>query len=366
MCYNIVGDYVNRIDRLYNFLDVNDLNGVLIHNLANVFYFSGFTGSSASLLMTKEENYLLTDFRYIDQAKEESLDFEVIETNKEETIDVIVNRLRRKHKIFKLGLEGDYLSRNQWLNYERNLTSRLIDVDLNPLRMVKDDSEISLIKKAIDIAEKAFLITIKEIKAGVSEKSIARLLEYTMLQLGAEKIAFDTIVASGERGSLPHGRASDKIIKNNELVTIDFGCVYKGYCSDMTRTIAIGEVDEKLKEIYDIVLEANKLGINKLKANIEAREVDKKVRDYISKHGYKDNFGHGLGHSLGIEVHENPRLNQISEDILQAGNIVTIEPGIYVSGLGGVRIEDVVLIKNDGIEVLTSLKKELFVIQEEK
>ena len=348
--------------KLNSFLEANDLDGVLIHKPANVFYFSNFTGTNGLLLMTKKVNYLLTDFRYIDQATLQAKNFEIIKTDNLETVDVIVNKLRRKHKLYRLGLEGDYISRNQWLTYEKQLTSRLIDVNLDHLRAVKEDEEIILIKKAIKIAEQAFMETLKEIKVGISEKSVARTLEYKMLELGAEAIAFDTIVASGVRGALPHGVASDKLIADNELITIDFGCVYKGYCSDITRTIAIGKVDKQLLEIYDIVLAANLLGIKSVAANIEASSVDKIVRDFISDNGYKDNFGHGLGHSFGVEVHEDPRLNQTTNAILESGNLVTVEPGIYVSGLGGVRIEDDILIKDNKVEVLTSLSKKLIVL----
>lgn len=354
-----------RTNKLVSFLEENNLDGILIHNPANIFYYSNFKGTSGSLLMTKTLNYLITDFRYVDQAKASAIDFEIVETDTIETIDIAINKLRKKHKLYKLGLEGDVISRNTWLDYEKKLTSRLVNVNIDHLREIKDQKEINLIKKAIEIAETAFLDTLNKIKIGMTEKTVARILEFKMLELGAEAIAFNTIVASGSRGALPHGVASDKLIAKNELITIDFGCVYKGYCSDITRTFAIGKIDEKLLEIYDIVLQANKLGIKTLAANQKACYVDQVVRDFISDNGYGDNFGHGLGHSFGIEVHENPRLNQISNKTLQSGHLLTVEPGIYVSGLGGVRIEDDVLILDDGIEVLTSLNKELIILEEE-
>lgn len=356
---------MEKSEKLREYLEKVELDGVFIHNPANIFYYSNFKGTNGYLLMTKEQNYLLTDFRYIDQANQQALDFEVIEINEESSIESIVNRLRRKHKLYKLGLEGDFISRNMWLGYERVLTSRLIDVNIDHIRQVKSDYEVEVIKDSIKIAEKAFLETLDNIKVGMSEKEVARALEFTMLDLGAEAIAFDTIVASGVRGALPHGIASDKKIENGELVTIDFGCIYKGYCSDITRTFAIGKVDEKLLDIYEIVLQANKLGIESLKANVTGGSIDKIVRDFISDKGYGENFGHGLGHSFGIEIHEDPRLRTNSEEILTSGNIVTVEPGIYVSGLGGVRIEDDVLIKDNKVEVLTSLNKELIVLEEE-
>lgn len=356
---------MNKIENLKTFIEKEEIDGVLIHNPANVFYYSNFKGTNGTLLMTKENNYLITDFRYLSQAASQAKNFEIVETTTDETIDKVVNRLRRKHKLYKLGLEGDFITRNQWLDYERKLTSRLINVNIDHIRQEKNQDEIDLIKASIAIAEAAFNETLKEVKVGISEKSIARMLEFNMLKLGAQAKSFDTIVASGERGALPHGVASDKLIKANELITIDFGCIYKGYCSDITRTFGIGEIDDEMLKIYQIVLEANKLGIKSLKAGIKAKDVDLIVRDFISEKGYGEHFGHGLGHSFGVEIHEDPRLNQISNEILKPNHIVTIEPGIYVEGLGGVRIEDDIWIKENEVEVLTSLNKELIILEEE-
>lgn len=356
---------MNKIEKLKTFIEKEEIDGVLIHNPANVFYYSNFKGTNGTLLMTKENNYLITDFRYLSQAASQAKSFEIVETTTQETIDKVINRLRKKHKLYKLGLEGDFITRNQWLDYERKLTSRLINVNIDHIRQEKHQDEIDLIKASIAIAEAAFNETLKEVKVGISEKSIARMLEFNMLKLGAQAKSFDTIVASGERGALPHGVASDKLIKANELITIDFGCIYKGYCSDITRTFGIGEIDDEMLKIYQIVLEANKLGIKSLKAGIKAKDVDLIVRDFISEKGYGEHFGHGLGHSFGVEIHEDPRLNQISNEILKPNHIVTIEPGIYVEGLGGVRIEDDIWIKENEVEVLTSLNKELIILEEE-
>lgn len=356
---------MQRQDKLREFLVSEQLDGVLIFNASNVFYYSNFKGTNGALLITKENSYLITDFRYVSQAKNQAVGFEIIETNDSDTLDVVVNQLRKTHKLYKLGLEGDYISRNQWLDYERKLTSRLIDVNIDFIRKVKLPDEIEKIKKAIEIAETAFNETLNQLRVGQSEKEVARFLEFKMLELGAQAISFNTIVASGHRGALPHGVASDKLIAKDELITFDFGCVYEGYCSDITRTVGIGKIDQKLLDIYQIVLDANLLGLKHIAANMPAKAVDTIVRDYISSCGYGDNFGHGLGHSLGIDVHENPRLNQISEETLKAGYVMTVEPGIYVEGLGGVRIEDDVLLHNDKIEILTTLSKELIILQEE-
>lgn len=356
---------MDKYAKLNESLKDNNIDGILISNSANIFYFSGFTGTSAKLLICEEARYLITDFRYAAQAKNNDLNFEVLIEDKEHTLYNIVNQLRRKHKLNVLALEGDYISRNQWLAYEKHLTSRLVDFNVDFIREIKAADEIKTIKKAIEIAELAFEEILPLIKVGVSEKSLALKLEYKMLELGAEAIAFNTIVASGKRGALPHGVASDKLIENNELITFDYGCVYNGYCSDITRTVAIGKPDNRLIEIYDIVLAANKLGIESLKANILGSEVDKIVRDFIDSTKYKGLFGHGLGHSIGIDIHENPRLRNDVDQMLKVNNVVTIEPGIYVDGLGGVRIEDDVLILADKVEVLTSLNKELIYLEGE-
>lgn len=353
---------MNKHEKLLLALSELEIDAILISNYSNIFYYSNFRGTNAKLLITEDSKYLITDFRYIEQAKLMSPDFEVVVTDNDVSLFDIVNQLRRKHKFKSLGLEGDYVSRNEWLAYERNLTPRLVDLNVDYIREVKNSEEVLLIKEAIQIAEQAFLNTLDFIKVGMSELTVARYLENQMLDLGAESTSFDMIVASGERSSLPHGVASDKIINNDELITFDFGCYYKGYCSDITRTIAIGKPDQKLIDVYNTVLEANLLGIESLKNNDRAYEVDKIVRDFINDAGYEGKFGHGLGHSIGIDIHENPRLRNDVYHTLQQGNVVTIEPGIYLEGLGGVRIEDDVLILEDGIEVLTSLDKELIIL----
>lgn len=353
---------MNKHEKLLLALSELEIDAILISNYSNIFYYSNFRGTNAKLLITEDSKYLITDFRYIEQAKLMSPDFEVVVTDNDVSLFDIVNQLRRKHKFKSLGLEGDYVSRNEWLAYERNLTPRLVDLNVDYIREVKSSEEVLLIKEAIQIAEQAFLNTLDFIKVGMSELTVARYLENQMLDLGAESTSFDMIVASGERSSLPHGVASDKIINNDELITFDFGCYYKGYCSDITRTIAIGKPDQKLIDVYNTVLEANLLGIESLKNNDRAYEVDKIVRDFINDAGYEGKFGHGLGHSIGIDIHENPRLRNDVYHTLQQGNVVTIEPGIYLEGLGGVRIEDDVLILEDGIEVLTSLDKELIIL----
>lgn len=356
------GDYVKKHLDLQALLKNKDIDAILVSNPSNIFYYSNFTGTNAKLLMFEDFKYLITDFRYQEQAKALNTNFEVLITDENTDLCDLINKLKKKHKFYSLGLEGNFIVRNDWLNYERRLSARLIDVNIDEIRECKSSDEVLIIKEAIAIAEKAFMDTLDYIKVGMSERQVGLFLENKMKEYGASDTSFTTIVASGVRSALPHGVASDKIINDKELVTFDFGCKYKGYCSDITRTIAMGDVDSKLIEIYEIVKEANQLGLDTVRANMNGFDVDKVIRDFIASKGYGDNFGHGLGHSIGIDIHEDPRLRFDVDHKLRLGNIVTIEPGIYIENLGGVRIEDDVLLTEDGIEVLTSLSKELIII----
>lgn len=353
---------MNKHLKLQESLKANEIDAMLVSNFSNIFYYSKFKGTNATLLIFEEHRYLITDFRYEQQAKQLDTGYEVLCTTDEETLVDVINKLKKKHKFSSLGLEGDTITRNEWLQFEKTLTARLIDLNIDGVRAVKSADEVVLIKEAIHIAEKAFEDTMDYLKPGMSELEVCRYLENKMLDYGAEEPSFNTIVASGYRGALPHGVASDKIIEEHELITFDFGCKYKGYCSDITRTVALGTVDQQLIDIYNTVLEANLLGIETVRANMSGQEVDKVVRDFIDAQGYKGMFGHGLGHSFGVDIHEDPRLRSDVDHKLEVGNIVTIEPGIYVPGVGGVRIEDDILLTENGIEILTTLSKDLRIL----
>lgn len=362
MCYNNCGDYMIRQSKLMALLNENDIDAMLVTEESNVLYYSNFQSTNASLIITEEKSYLVTDFRYKEMAEQSANDFEVLIIGENESISDLVNKLRKKHKFTSIGLEGDYVTRNQWLAFEREINVRIKDINIDSVREVKDQAEVAIIKEAIEIAEKAFIKTLDFIEVGRSEKEVARYLENEMMKLGADSTSFTTIVASGVRSSLPHGVASDKLIENNELITLDFGCKYKNYCSDITRTVAIGEISDELLKVYDTVLKANQLGLDTIRAGMSGMEVDKVVRDFIYQAGYRGKFEHGLGHSIGIDIHENPRLRNDMDHMLQVGNVITVEPGIYLEGLGGVRIEDDVLLLEDGIEILTNLDKNLIYI----
>lgn len=352
-----------RINKLKEKLKEKNIEAFLVTKRENVRYLSQFTGTAGKLLITQNDSIFITDFRYLDQAADQT-DGCVIEEISSKFVEGFSELLKRK-KIKNLSFES------QDLNFKtyQNLKEKLELDSLNPqesiveeLRMIKDKSEIDKIKKAVEIADRGFQFLVDFIQPGKTEKEVALELEFFMKRQGGEANAFDFIVASGKRGALPHGVASDKKIEMGDLVTIDFGTVVQGYHSDITRTIAVGEPDDKLRDIYELVLTAQEKVIAEIKAGMSCFDADKIARDFIAEAGYKDNFGHGLGHGLGLEIHEGPRLSYTSEADLKTGMVVTDEPGIYISGLGGVRIEDDLLITEDGCEVLNSAPKELIIL----
>ncbi|MGL5514812.1 MAG: M24 family metallopeptidase, partial [Sporomusa sp.] len=260
----------------------------------------------------------------------------------------------------RIGFESDFVT---WQVYQQLASClpaiELVPVQLDCLRMIKDRQELALLTTAVEIADRAFDQALHMIKPGVTELEIAFELEYRMRKLGAEKPAFDTIVASGVRGSLPHGRASNKVIEAGELVTIDFGAVYQGYHSDMTRTVAVGKATDKQRDIYAVVLAAQLAGIGAVKAGKTGKEIDHIARQIITAAGYGEYFGHGLGHGVGLFIHEDPRLSPAGDIKLAKGMVTSVEPGIYLPDWGGVRIEDLVVVTTAGCTVLTASSKDL-------
>lgn len=351
-----------RLAKLRCFLEDQGLEAVVINKLENVTYFSGFSGTDGILLITKSRAKLVTDFRYIEQATQEASLFEIIEHHQS-----ILNKVSEEIKlepISKIGFEGDSFTYNEFSILAQQLnTFKLKAVGLDQLRVVKDDVEIEKIKKAVAISDAAFDYILTIIKPGISELVVATELETCMRRLGSSKPAFDTIVASGIRGSLPHGLATDKVIIEGELVTMDFGAVYNGYHSDITRTICVGKASDKQREIYSTVLEAQLIGVQTVKAGKSGKEIDATARQVIMDAGYGNFFGHGLGHGVGLAIHELPRLSPSSTcDKLEENMIVTVEPGIYLPDFGGVRIEDTVVVTNTGCNILTSSSKQLIEI----
>lgn len=347
-----------RILRLRELLQARKLDSALIYKPENRRYMSGFTGSSGYVFITMEKAYFITDFRYTAQAATQCEGYEILQHSNEKTLYQILENI----PVHCMGFEGDFVTYQEY----KELTEKLPEVHfesledaLSQLRMIKNDQEIACIEKAAEIADMAFTHICQYIKPGVSEWEIALELESFMKKQGASATSFDSIVASGKRSSLPHGVASDKLMEAGDLVTLDFGCIYQGYCSDMTRTVVLGKATEKQREIYEIVLDAQMKALEFIRPGVRGIEVDKVARDIISAKGYGAYFGHGLGHGVGLEIHESPRLSPLGKDVLQPGMIVTNEPGIYLPDFGGVRIEDLVLVTETGHRRLSKSTKEL-------
>lgn len=340
-----------------------NLDGFFVANPFNRRYLSGFTGTSGNLVITTHSAQLITDFRYVEQAAQQAPDFTVV--RHERDILECVGEQVKKGGVKRLAFEKDHVTYSLY----QKLASFTEGIELVPvqgiieeLRLMKTPEEIAIIKEAASIADQAFTHILEFIKPGVTERQVSNELEFTMRRLGATASSFDTIVASGLRSALPHGVATDKQIQSGELVTLDFGAYYQGYCSDITRTISVGKPDPKLEHIYSIVLKAQLNGVQKVGPEMSGKEADSLTREIISEAGFAEYFGHGTGHGIGLEIHEGPTLSPRGEYNLQPGMVVTVEPGIYLPGLGGVRIEDDVVITDQGCDILTSSPKEFIIL----
>lgn len=348
-----------RLKKLRELLVAARLDALYITNPKNRFYLSGFSGSDGALLVSGNNVFLLTDFRYVEQAQAESTGCEIIETKN--NYAAVLAPLLQANNITRLGCEGDHLVYRRFLD----LRDKLADIELTAtsglvekIRVTKDAYEIEQIGKAAQLADRAYALVLPAIKPGVSEREIALQLEYSMRRLGADGSAFPIIVASGPRSALPHGVASARRLQEGDLVTMDFGAVYHGYHSDITRTVVLGKPHPKQQEIYAIVLEAQLRALKAVAQGVRASDVDRAARELITGKGYGAQFGHGTGHGLGLQIHEDPRLSQNDHTVLQQGMTVTVEPGIYIPGWGGVRIEDTVVVSDTGSKILTGTPKE--------
>jgi Xaa-Pro aminopeptidase len=349
--------------KLERLMKEKQMDAILITNLLNVRYFTSFTGTTGTAIIIGKRKFFITDFRYVEQGKKqvEKMGFELICENV--STFKKIGELLKEYDVKKIGIENQSVTLDQFKTFEKNfhkLEYIYLDDAFTKEREIKSEEEIKIIKESIKIAEKALEATLPKIKVGIKEKDVAAELEYQMRKQGADKPSFDLIVASNERSALPHGVASDKLIEEGFL-TIDYGCFYKGYASDITRTFYVGKnPSEKHIEIYNIVKEANEKAIKAIKEGVSVHELDSIARDFIKEKGYGDYFGHGLGHGIGLQIHEYPGVSFKSEDkVLKAGMVITIEPGIYLPNFGGVRIEDDILVTKDSYEILTSLKKDL-------
>lgn len=359
----MAGIYVKRLQNIRNKMKIKNTDAVLITKRENYMYMSGFTGSSAVLFITEGRAVLLTDFRYVEQASKQAPEYEVIQYTGSYINEL--NNLLKKEAVKKLSFEDGHLTFAEYGEYlEKLKVSEFLPLGraVEELRRVKDESEIAQIEKAVSIADDVFTHILSFIKPGVAEVELAAEMEYFMKCHGAEGPSFETIVASGKRASMPHGVASEKRLEAGDVITMDYGAQYNGYCSDITRTVFLGKPDSELERIYKIVFEAQLKGVEAVKRDLTGREVDSIVRTMIAEAGFGDNFGHGLGHGVGLEIHEEPTLSMRGNIELKNGMVVTVEPGIYVTGLGGVRIEDMVVVKGEIPHILTTATKEMIVL----
>lgn len=348
-----------RLDKLRKFLDEQSLDGVIVNKPENRRYFSGFSGTAGILLIGKTNADLITDFRYVEQAAKQASCFQIVKHQK--SMIGMLNEVIQRNGFTKVGFEGDFFTYNEFAELAKLMQGvSLKSIELDALRAIKDEAELNDIKTAVAISDKAFEHILSFIKPGVSEAAVAVELENCMRSLGSQKPAFDTIVASGVRSSLPHGVASEKQIECGDFVTMDFGAVYNGYHSDITRTICVGKANPKQREIYHLVLEAQLAGIAALKPGKTGKAVDDEVRRILIKANLGQYFGHGLGHGVGLAIHELPRLSPSSTcENLQENMVVTIEPGVYLPDWCGVRIEDTVVVTALGCDSLTKSSKHL-------
>ncbi len=337
----------------------------LVESPANRFYFTGFESSAGAVFITDEKAVFLIDFRYVEKAKEVVKDCEVMLSSR---VDGEIADLCRRFSVTRLYVEADSTSVGRFgalceaLEGVEVVNDDKFDRLTEEMRSVKTEGELSLIRAAQKMTDKTFSYILNNIKAGRTEREIMLDMEFYMRRLGSEGVSFDFIVVSGKNSSLPHGVPTDKPVENGDFVTMDFGAVVGGYRSDMTRTVAVGSVTDEQKKVYETVLAAQLAAEKAVKAGMVCCDVDKVARDIIYGAGYEGCFGHGLGHSVGIEIHENPSFNTRCKTVLKPGTIMTVEPGIYLENRFGVRIEDMVYVTEQGSINLTASEKKLIVL----
>ncbi len=346
----------NKLKTLFKTVDA-----VLLTSAHNLRYFTGFRGGEGIALITENARCLFVDSRYTVAAQAEAPEFDVIEYGGGRRNTEIGQRLKEL-AVKRLGFEDHFLTVQEYQAFQAawdEIVWQGCSKELEQMRMVKDEAELGYLRRAEQIGVEAYLAVLPMIKPGVTENEIAAELEYQMRRRGASGTSFETIVVSGVKSSMPHGKPDEKKIEMGDFVTMDFGCRFGGYCSDMTRTVVVGKASEEQHRIYETVQRAQQTGLDTIRAGISGKEADDAARAVIEKAGYGRYFGHSLGHGVGLLIHELPNLSPMSEILLEPGMVVTCEPGIYIPGLGGVRIEDMVCVTEGGIENLTRLSKEL-------
>lgn len=353
-----------RIAKLREKMKTLDLDGFLVTSKENRQYLTGFTGTFGWVLVTHRDVYLMTDFRYVEQAQKQAHGCKIVRFQHYEPV-ITLRMVMEELDVVTLGIESDRMTYDEFellANHVRRKAITPLKGFVEEIRRIKSEDEIALLAKAEAISDEAFAHVIKLIKPGMTELEIAMELEFQMRRAGAEGVSFDTIVASGKRSSMPHGIATDKKVENGDFITMDYGCIYQGYCSDITRTIALGQVDEKQETVYNLVRKAQEDALAVIKAGVTGKEVHMVAQNVFEDAGYGPFFGHGLGHSVGLEIHEEPRFSPKAEEEMQENMVITVEPGLYLPNWGGVRIEDLVVIKKDGYINLTHSPKELIIL----
>ena len=351
-----------KLEGIRRILETKGLDALLITNAQNRQYISNFVGTAGTLLVTQREALLATDFRYVEQASKQTSGFEIIKGNGWDWLPQAASKLSLK----TVGFESTDLSVHSF----EKVKESLLQIKSNPgplliptvdivetLRTIKAGEEISALQQSIDISDKAMDSVCPTIYAGLTEREVAWRMEKAMREYGADSKSFDTIVARGPNSAMPHHRASDDIIQLGDQVVIDMGALRDGYCSDITRTIFVGDPDDKFNQIYDLVLSAQLIAIETIQPGMTGQTGDSLARTVLNEAGYGDYFGHSLGHGIGLDVHELPRLSPNSQDVISENMVFSVEPGIYISGWGGVRIEDLVILTKDGAKQLSKAKK---------
>jgi Xaa-Pro aminopeptidase len=345
-----------RVKQLLQRLAKQECDGMVVTVPANVFYLSGFSGEG-TLLVSGGDSYLFTDGRYTEQAEAEAPGF-IIQSFPDDYLE----SLTRSWSF--VGFEGHQLTFERYQIWHQHLGDRLkpLSSPVENMRMLKDEAELALIRQAVSIGDQVFQEMLEALRPGASEWNIANRIEYLLKDRGCDKPAFETIVVSGERTSLPHGKPTVRTLAPGDFVTVDMGGYYQKYAGDMTRTVAVGTCTSRQIDLYDRVLEAQMAAVDRVAPGVTCREVDEAARGVLRKYGLDEYFSHSTGHGVGLDVHEPPTVSARSETVLEPNMTITIEPGVYIRGWGGVRIEDVVLVKSDGREVLTGTTKERIVV----
>lgn len=355
---------MSRIEQLVEKLGLTKEQAVVLHSEPNMYYLSGYDGEGL-VVVSQRIKAIITDFRYTEQAEKQAPDFEILMTGKGKGHNDILQELLQKNAVHSIYAELSFISYNAYQSLSKALPGvdiQDLDTAVEKLRAIKDMQEIEYHRIACQITVDSFEAVLPYIKEGISERELTARLEFIMKSKGSDGLAFGTICAAGANGSLPHAVPSDYKVQMHDMITFDFGAKYKGYCADFTRTVSLGSPSDTMADVYNTVKEAQALAKAALKPGVVCKDVDAVARNYINEHGYEGRFGHGLGHAVGIEIHESPSLSWACEEIVQVNHLLTVEPGIYLPGVGGVRIEDSCIVTEDGNVPLTEFSRDLIIL----